>query len=68
MDYEVMVAAVAGNPVALEKVLAYFDSYINSLCTHAYVNTQDHIDWGVDTQSKTQLQGKLLAAVLRFTL
>lgn len=30
MSYEVMVAAVSGDPVAMQKVLAYFDGYMDS--------------------------------------
>ena len=33
MSYEVMVAAVSGDPVAMQKVLAYFDGYMDQLCT-----------------------------------
>lgn len=68
MDYEVVVAAVHGDPLAMETVLAYFDACIDRLCTHAYVDAAGRIDYGVDTLRKTQLQGKLIAAVLRFEL
>lgn len=68
LSYETVAAAVQGDPVAAEKVLAYFDGYINRLCTHAYVGKAGHVDYGVDTQMKTQLQGKLLSAMPRFKL
>lgn len=45
MSYEVMVAAVSGDPV---------------------LDESGRVEYGVDTLRKTQLQGKLLAAMLRF--
>ena len=64
--YEVMVAAGSGDPVAMQKVLAYFDGYMDQLCTHAFLDESGRVEYGVDTLRKTQLQGKLLAAMLRF--
>lgn len=66
MSYEVMVKAVSGDPVAMEQVLSYFDGYIDQLCTHAFLEESGRVEYGVDTLRKTQLQGKLLAAMLRF--
>lgn len=66
MSYEVMVAAVSGDPVAMQKVLAYFDGYMDQLCTHAFLDEFGRVEYGVETLRKTQLQGKLLAAMLRF--
>ena len=37
MTYETVVAATHGDPVAAEEVLNHFDSVINRLCTHAFV-------------------------------
>ncbi len=68
ISYEVMVAAVEGDPVAAEKVLEHFDRYIDQLCTHAFVDEGGYVTYGVDGTRKTQLQGKLLAAMMRFKL
>lgn len=68
MSYETVVAAIGGDPVAAEDVLAYFDGYIDRLCTHAYVDDAGHMSYGLDIDRKTQLQGKLLRAILRFTI
>lgn len=68
LDYETVAAAVQGEPLAAGKVLAYFDGYINRLCTHSYVDEAGRVDYGVDTQMKTQLQGRLLSAMLHFKL
>lgn len=68
ITYEVMVAATMGDPVAAEQVLRYFDGYIDRLCTHPFVDEGGRVTYGVDTARKTQLQGKLLAAMMRFKL
>ena len=49
MSYEVMVAAVSGDPVAMQKVLAYFDGYMDQLCTHAFLDESGRVEYGVDT-------------------
>ena len=55
-----------GDPVAAEEVLEHFDSAIDGLCTHAFVDEGGHTEYGVDTQMKTEMQGRLLAAMLHF--
>lgn len=66
ITYETMLAAIKGDLVASEVVLEYFDGYINRLCTHAFVDEAGIISYGVDTQRKTYLQGRLLVAIMRF--
>ncbi|HJB97502.1 MAG TPA: helix-turn-helix domain-containing protein [Candidatus Acutalibacter pullicola] len=66
MTYETVVAATHGDPVAAEEVLDHFDSTIDGLCTHAFVDEGGHTEYGVDTQMKTEMQGRLLAAMLHF--
>ena len=66
ITYETMRAACAGDPVAAADVLAFFDGYIDRLCTHAFVDGAGHVTYDVDTQRKTYLQGRLLAAILRY--
>lgn len=66
MSYDIVEAAVGGDSVAMQAVLDYFDGYMDRLCTHAFVCESGRVEYGVDTMWKTQLQGKLLAAMLRF--
>ena len=66
ISYETMLAAMEGSPVAAEEVLAFFDSYIDRLCTHAFIDDSGRVTYDVDTQRKTYLQGRLLAAILRY--
>ena len=66
ISYETMLAAMDGDPGAAENILAYFDGYIDRLCTHAFVDETGRVTYDVDTQRKTYLQGRLLAAILRY--
>lgn len=66
ITYEVIAAATTGDPVAAAQVLEHFDGYINRLSTHPFVDGAGHVTYGIDTAIKTQLQGKLLSAMLRF--
>lgn len=66
MTYETVVAATTGDPVAAREVLDYFDGYIDSLCTHAFVYDGGRVEYAVDTQMKTYLQNRLLNAMLAF--
>ena len=61
MTYETVVAATHGDPVAAEEVLEHFDSAIDGLCTHAFVDEGGHTEYGVDTQMKTEMQGSMIA-------
>lgn len=68
ITYEIVTAAVTGDPIAMQQVLEHFDAYLDRLCTHPFIDEGGYVIHGVDTVRKTQLQGKLLAAILRFTL
>lgn len=68
ITYEMALAATKGDVVALEEVLAHFDGYIDRLCMQSCVDDAGRASCGVDTQRKTYLQGKLLAAILRYEL
>lgn len=68
LEYETVARATTGDPLAADEVLRYFDSTINRLCTHPVIYGDGHTENGVDLLMKTQLQGKLLQAMLRFTV
>lgn len=66
IDYETVVAATCGDPIAAQEVLAHFDGYIDNLCTHLFVCDGGRAEYAVDTHMKSYLQGRLLSAMLRF--
>lgn len=68
ITYEVVLGAIAGEAGPARLVLDVFDAYIDRLCTHAFVDEAGRIEYGIDTCMKTQLQGKLLCAILQFEI
>lgn len=66
ITYETMVAATMGDPVAAIQVLEHFDGYIDRLSAHPFIDEGGRLTYGADTSRRTQLEGKLLAAMLRF--
>ncbi|WP_164437855.1 helix-turn-helix domain-containing protein, partial [Streptococcus equi] len=49
-------------------VLAYFDSYIDSMCIRPIVYDNSRRSYQLDILMKTELQGKLLRAIVKFKL
>lgn len=60
----VIEAARAGDPLAVERVLRYYEGYINKLCTRTLYdkNGLPYID--VDEYMKHRLQAKLVEAIV----
>ena len=54
-------AARAGDPLAVERVLRYYEGYINKLCTRTLYGLP-HI--GIDEYMKHRLQAKLTEAIV----
>ena len=68
MRYDVMIAAIDGDAVALQAVIDHFGHYINALSTRPYVDKGGQCRYGVDAQMKWELCGALLRAVPHFTI
>lgn len=68
ITYETVFNATQGEPLAVLEVLEAFDSFIDSLCTLPYLESGGRVRYDVDTQMKTELQGRLMQAILRFTI
>ncbi len=60
----VIEAARAGNPLALERILRYYDRYINKLCTRTFYDKNGLPYIGVDEYMKHRLQTKLTEAIV----
>ena len=68
MCYTLIQAAITGDAIAAQEVLDYFDSYIDSLCMRPILYDGGRRSYQLDTLMKTQLQGKLLLAIMKFKL
>ncbi len=64
LPIDVIEAARTGDPLALERVLRYYDRYINKICTRTLYekNGLPHID--IDEYMKHRLQAKLADAIV----
>ena len=68
IEYETVIAAVGGNPLATCEVLAYFNDFMDGLCTSFYTDADGFWDYGIDLSMKAHMQTKLLRAMLNFKL
>ena len=66
IDYETVVAATNGDTIAAGTVLDYFADFMDGLCTGFYTDADGFWDFGLDLTMKSQMQAKLLAAMLKF--
>ena len=64
LPMDVIEAARAGDPLALERVLRYYDRYINKICTRTLYDKDGlpHVD--IDEYMKHRLQAKLVDAIV----
>lgn len=61
---DVIEAAHEGDPLALERILRYYDRYINKLCTRTLYDKNGLPYIGVDEYMKHRLQAKLTEAIV----
>lgn len=64
LPLSVFAEARAGDPLALERVLRYYDRYINKICTRTLYDKDGlpHIE--IDEYMKHRLQAKLVEAIV----
>ena len=61
---DVIEAARAGDPLALDRILRYYDGYINKLCTRTIYDLDGTPHVRVDEYMKHRLQAKLVDAIV----
>lgn len=64
LPMEVIEAARAGDQLALERVLRYYDRYINKICTRTLYDKDGLPHIGIDEYMKHRLQTKLVDAIV----
>lgn len=64
LPMDVIEAARAGDPFALERVLRYYDRYINKICTRTLYDKNGLPHIGIDKYMKHRLQAKLVEAIV----
>lgn len=64
LPMDVIEAARAGDPLAVERVLRYYEGYINKLCTRMLYDKDGLPYIGIDEYMKHRLQAKLVDAIV----
>ena len=68
LPLSVFVDARAGDPLAMERILRYYDGYMNKLCTRTLCDLDGSPHVRVDEYMKHRLQNKLIRAILKDSL
>ena len=64
MPLSVIEAARAGDPLAVERVLRYYEGYMDKLCTRTLYDLDGTPHVRVDEHIKHRLQAKLVEAIV----
>lgn len=68
LDYDTIKDAVAGEKWAMEKVIAYYDDYMNELATVKEKQPDGNVRTYVDEDLKQEIALKLLEKISNFPL
>ena len=70
LPLSVFAEARAGDPLAMERILRYYDGYMNKLCTldRVFYELDGTPHVRVDEYMKHRLQNKLIRAILKDSL
>ena len=68
LPLSVFADARAGDPLAMERILRYYEGYINKLCTRTLYDSNGFPYVCVDGYMKHRLQNKLIRAILKDSL
>lgn len=64
LPMDVIEAACAGDPLAVERILRYYEGYMNKLCTRTLYDKDGLPYIGIDEYMKHRLQAKLVEAIV----
>ena len=64
LPLSVFADARAGDPLAMERILRYYDRYINKICTRTLYDKDGLPHIGIDEYMKHRLQAKLTEAIV----
>ena len=66
LPLSVYVSARAGDPQAVERLLRYYDNYMNCLCTRTLYDEDGYPHLCVDEELRRRLETKLITKILTF--
>ena len=67
-EFEIIQAAIEGDAEAINQILSYFQSYINSECKRKYEDEFERIHYVTDEYMKRRLETKLITKILDFEI
>jgi len=68
VEFQVIEAAIAGDAAAINKVIDYFQPYINSRCRRKYIDEAGRVRYGIDEYMKRRMETKLITKILDFKI
>jgi len=66
LNHELICDAAKGRADALEKILLYYDRYINAVCLYERLDKNGRIRKEIDLDMKTQIQLRLVEAIKKW--
>lgn len=66
--FEVIEAAIAGDVVAINQIVDYFQPYINSRCRRKFIDESGQVKYGIDEYMKRRMETKLITKILSFEI
>lgn len=67
-EFETIQAAIEGDAEAINQILFYFQSFINSECKREYKDEFERIHYVTDEYMKRRLETKLITKILDFEI
>jgi hypothetical protein len=68
LSEDLIYAAISGKEVAVQKVIKYYEPYINRLSSRELYDSYGNIYIYRDPILKTELQNRLIAGILKFRI
>lgn len=66
--FEVIEAAIAGDVVAINQIVDYFQPYINNRCRRKFIDESGQVKYGIDEYMKRRMETKLITKILSFEI
>ena len=68
IEFEVIEAAIGGDAVAINQIIDYFQTYINSRCRRKFIDESGWTRCGIDEYMKRRMETKLITKILGFQI
>lgn len=66
--FPIIESAIAGDAVAINQIVDYFQPYINSRCRRKFIDDEGRSHYGIDEYMKRRMETKLITKILDFKI